>query len=95
MQESIQPPHPSHDDIAFLAYQMWEKNGRPAGQDVEFWLQAEQALRSSIPPPAPAASQVSRSAPPPRRKSPFDKFPGPKAKKPAARPFKGGVEPLR
>jgi hypothetical protein len=95
MQESIQPPHPSHDDIAFLAHQLWEKNGRPAGQDVEFWLQAERSLLSSIPPPAPAASQVSPGAAPPRSKAPFDKFPGQKAKKSASKPFKGGAAPWR
>jgi len=95
MQDSIQPPHPSHDDIAFLAHQMWEKNGRPAGKDVEFWLQAEQWLLASAQPPAPAASQVTRSAPPPRSKSPLDRFPGQKAKKPSSKPLKGGAEPLR
>jgi hypothetical protein len=81
MQETIQPQNPTRDDIAVLAYQLWEKNGRPAGQDVEFWLQAEQSLRSLIQPPAPAAPQVPRRPAPPRRKSTGEKPPGTGAKK--------------
>jgi len=94
MQESIQPPSPSHDQIALLAYQLWEKNGRPAGQDFEFWLQAEQSLCASIKPPAAAASQPSRNDPAPRSKAPVEKLPGKKAKRTAAKPFKGGGGPF-
>jgi hypothetical protein len=81
MQETTQPQHPTHDDIALLAYQLWEKNGRPAGQEVEFWLQAEQSLRPVIKPPAPVAPPVPPRAVPPRRKSTREKLPGPKAKR--------------
>ena len=35
-----------HDAIANLACQIWEKNGRQAGQDQEHWLQAERQLRA-------------------------------------------------
>jgi hypothetical protein len=80
MQETEHPQHPTNDDIALLAYQLWEKNGRPAGQDVEFWLRAEQSLRSSIKPPAQAPPRVPRRPAPPRRKSTGGKMPGPKAK---------------
>jgi hypothetical protein len=31
--------------IAALAYSIWEQEGRPAGRDVEHWLQAEAQLR--------------------------------------------------
>lgn len=31
-------------DIALLAYQLWEKEGRPDGRDTEFWLKAEAQL---------------------------------------------------
>jgi hypothetical protein len=64
-----------------LAYQLWEKNGSPAGQEVEFWLQAEQSLRPVIKPPAPVAPPVPPRAVPPRRKSTREKLPGPKAKR--------------
>jgi hypothetical protein len=80
MQETKPPQHPTNDDIALLAYQLWEKNGRPAGQDVEFWLQAEQSLRSSIKPPEQAVPRVPRRGAAPRRKSTGEKLPGPKAK---------------
>jgi hypothetical protein len=29
------------EEIRALAYELWEQNGRPAGRDLEFWLQAE------------------------------------------------------
>jgi hypothetical protein len=32
---------PEHDQIAARAYQLWEERGRPAGRDLEFWLEAE------------------------------------------------------
>jgi hypothetical protein len=91
MQESIQQPHPSRDDIAALAYQMWDKSGRPAGQDVEFWLQAEQSLLASFKPQPQAASQPPRSVPPPPPKPASPKSPGLRAKKPASKPSKGGL----
>jgi hypothetical protein len=36
----------SHDAIASLAAQTWEREGRPGGRDLEFWLRAEQQLVS-------------------------------------------------
>jgi hypothetical protein len=88
MQESTPQPRPSRDVIAALAYQLWEKNGRPAGQDMKFWLQAEQSLLSSSKPQPLAASQVPRSVPPPPARP--AKVPGIRAKKPASKPSKGG-----
>ena len=82
MQKANQPPHPKHDEIAALAHQIWEKNGRPAGRDVQFWLQAEQSLLSSIKAPPPA-------------QAPAAGFPVRRQKKSAARPGQGGSEPLR
>ena len=29
------------EDIKARARELWEQNGRPAGRDLEFWLQAE------------------------------------------------------
>ena len=36
------PPDP--EEIAFCAYLIWEKEGRPAGREREHWLQAETQL---------------------------------------------------
>lgn len=35
---------PSRDEIAARAAAIWEQNGRPAGRDEEFWLDAERQL---------------------------------------------------
>ncbi|MFH1023673.1 MAG: DUF2934 domain-containing protein [Planctomycetota bacterium] len=35
----------SHDDIARLAYLLWEKEGRPKGTDLHYWLKAERILK--------------------------------------------------
>jgi hypothetical protein len=37
---------PSYDDVSRRAFQLWESSGRPAGRDLEHWLQAEAELRS-------------------------------------------------
>lgn len=34
-----------HEDIAELAKQIWEREGRQAGRDLEYWLRAERQLR--------------------------------------------------
>ena len=34
-------------EIRMAAYLMWEKAGRPAGQDLRFWLDAEKQLRTA------------------------------------------------
>ena len=34
----------SKEEIRARACQLWEQNGRPAGRDIEFWLQAEREL---------------------------------------------------
>ena len=33
-----------HGEIALLASQIWEKEGKPSGRDEEIWLQAEAQL---------------------------------------------------
>lgn len=35
----------SHEDIARLAYALWQARGCPVGNSEEDWLQAEQELR--------------------------------------------------
>ena len=37
----------SEANIGRLAYQLWEKAGRPAGRDLEFWLAAEAEVRAA------------------------------------------------
>jgi hypothetical protein len=46
MSKLIHQQQPSRDEIARLAYELWEQNAKPAGLEVEFWLKAEQLLRS-------------------------------------------------
>lgn len=41
------PPHrPEHryEEISLLAYHLWQKAKCPPGEDLKFWLQAEQQL---------------------------------------------------
>jgi len=47
MKESTKSPRSNADEIARVAYQLWEQQGRPAGKDLEFWLRAEQQLGAS------------------------------------------------
>ncbi len=35
---------PSNEEIAYCAYLIWEKEGKPAGHEREHWLQAETQL---------------------------------------------------
>ncbi len=35
---------PPQDEIAYCAYLIWEKEGRPPGREREHWLQAETQL---------------------------------------------------
>ena len=53
-----------HERIAQLAQQIWEREGRQAGHDVEYWLRAERELvgernHSSKPMPNPAPAKSS------------------------------------
>jgi hypothetical protein len=41
---SQDPGQVSPDEVAQRAYQLWEAAGRPSGQDLEHWLQAEAEL---------------------------------------------------
>jgi len=44
----VQPeptPGPSHEDIARLAYHLWEARDKETGSPEEDWYQAEQLLR--------------------------------------------------
>jgi hypothetical protein len=52
-----------HDAIARRAYFLWEAAGRPPGDGVDFWLQAERELRAAAPADKTAASDGVGSAP--------------------------------
>jgi len=38
--------------IGLMAYDLWEKAGRPAGKDQQFWYEAEKQLRAAQAVPA-------------------------------------------
>lgn len=44
-QSAIAPSGPAHDQIAILAYELWESHGRPQGTELEDWFRAERRLR--------------------------------------------------
>jgi hypothetical protein len=33
------------EEIRARAHELWEENGRPAGRDLDFWLQAEREIQ--------------------------------------------------
>jgi Protein of unknown function (DUF2934) len=39
--------HPDEGNIRNRAREIWEANGKPAGKDLEFWLQAEREFRDA------------------------------------------------
>ncbi len=41
-------PHPTHDEIARLAYSYWEARGGSGGSALEDWLRAERELIARI-----------------------------------------------
>ncbi len=41
-------PPPTREQVAALAYAIWEDRGRPAGSDVACWVEAERELKGSI-----------------------------------------------
>ena len=51
---------PSHDEIAQLAFEIYESEGRPVGREVEHWFKAEQQLAHHSDLPADA-TQLRRS----------------------------------
>ena len=44
--ELTQTAESKHGEIALLASQIWEKEGKPNGRDEEIWLQAEAQLHA-------------------------------------------------
>jgi hypothetical protein len=37
---------PTHDEVAAIAFLIWQKEGQPAGQQVRHWLEAEAQLKA-------------------------------------------------
>jgi hypothetical protein len=51
---------PSRDEIANLAWQLWEKEGSQHGRDQEYWFRAEQQLLAAKQPqPSPTFTSAS------------------------------------
>ncbi|MBI5683496.1 MAG: DUF2934 domain-containing protein [Verrucomicrobia bacterium] len=44
---TAQTDDPSAGEIAALAYQIWEQEGRPQGRDLEHWAKAEAQLKAA------------------------------------------------
>ena len=53
---SNEPTKVDEKAIGLLAYQLWEKAGRPTGSDQHFWFEAEKQLRAKAAQPAPTVS---------------------------------------
>jgi hypothetical protein len=51
----------NESNVSKLAYQLWEQAGRPAGRDLEFWLNAEVKLRQVAPSAAAPASALAKA----------------------------------
>ncbi|MEE7441889.1 DUF2934 domain-containing protein [Methylobacterium oryzae] len=53
------PQNPTFTQIRERAYELWERNHRPDGLEVQLWLAAERELRAEmradLPPDGPAA----------------------------------------
>jgi DUF2934 family protein len=43
------PDKPTPEEIAALAYEIWEKGGCKPGTDLRNWLEAEKQLRTALP----------------------------------------------
>jgi hypothetical protein len=54
-------PPPPFNAIHARAYQLWQHANRPTGQDVDFWLQAEQQVM--LPQATATATSVKAKAP--------------------------------
>jgi hypothetical protein len=53
---SGEPTKVDENAIGQLAYQLWERAGRPTGSDQHFWFEAEKQLRAKVTQPAPTVS---------------------------------------
>jgi hypothetical protein len=47
LRRKLFPSSSRRSQITARAYQLWEQAGRPAGGDLEFWLQAEREISAA------------------------------------------------
>jgi hypothetical protein len=71
--------------IGLLAYQLWEKAGRPSGSDQHFWFEAEKQLRAKAAQPAPTVSVQIPSAARPKAPEPVRAEPAPPVSTPSVK----------
>ena len=50
------------DDVATLAYRLWERAGQPTGRDLAFWLQAEAQVRDQRTNRSPSSENAAGTA---------------------------------
>ncbi|MDZ4404693.1 DUF2934 domain-containing protein [Prosthecobacter sp.] len=55
-------PPPPFEPIHARAYHLWQQANRPTGQDVDFWLQAEQQVKTQPQASKTASIKKPRSA---------------------------------
>jgi hypothetical protein len=41
---AVPAARPTHDEVALRAYEIWEREGCPAGRDLDHWSMAESEL---------------------------------------------------
>ena len=62
LKTTLVSPEPTHDEIAMCAFLAWEKEGRPAGRETNYWLAAEAELRALRQKKAEAAAALAAKA---------------------------------
>lgn len=68
METTMRPVKPTSDEIARLAFLIWEREGKPQGHDLDHWLQAETTLMAMVEPPEPVMADVVALAKPAKPK---------------------------
>ena len=59
---------PTSDEIAHLAYRIWEEEGKAPGRDMDHWLQAETLLMALAELPEPGLAEVVALSKPAKQK---------------------------
>ena len=61
---------PGHDEIALRAFLIWEREGRPPGREMTYWLQAECEIRAAYQKKAEHAAALAARPWPPQPSAP-------------------------
>ena len=48
MNQPTTAPQPAFEEISQLAYHLWRQAGCPSGQDLKFWIEAEQLTAAKL-----------------------------------------------